>query len=354
MPRHYAQLEVSIWRDPDFKARSSAAQRVFMMLFSQAPLSPAGVLTLAIKKWAGLAADTTQGDVLAALDELEQHRFVVVDEDTEELLVRSFIRRDGGWKNHQKMWPGIRAAALQVESSALRRAIARELHRLPVDRRPGDVSSVIRELGITDGIGDTDSDGIRDLSSDPAVSVDNSDNRRSIGDAVGDAVSDGNREAIGDGIASGVGEYLRNQETPAPTPEPSPPPSRPDPEAPPADDDEQAVEVASPSDAVGELVAAVQSIRPEWGTTAVRTTLDRAREDGRPWHLARDAMLRVARAPDSRTPARLLEQGPWWNEAVNGSRAKPDRPADAPKCRTHPGELAANCRCCAADRKAAS
>jgi hypothetical protein len=348
MARHFAQLEVAIWRDPDFKARSSAAQRMFMVLFSQAPLSPAGVLTLAIKKWSGFAPDTTQDDIRVALAELEQHRFVVVDEDTEELLVRSFIRRDGGWKNHLKMWPGIRAAALQVESPVLRRSIARELQRLPADRRPGDVPSVIRELCVSDGIGDGIGDAIGDRPTDPAVSVDNPDSRRSIGDDIGDQVSD----ADGDGIASGVGEYLRRKETPAPTPGTTPPPSRPEPQALPADLGEQAGAEGQPRDLMGSLIAQVQDVRPEWGSTAIRTTLERARADGRPWHLTRDAMIRVANAPDSRAPARLLEQGPWWNEAANGSGVKPPRPADLKKCPTHPGELASNCRCCAADRKA--
>jgi hypothetical protein len=350
--RRFAQLEICIWRDKDFRKCSGATQRVFMLLFSQAELSWAGVLTLAVKRWANMAADTTENDVEAALTELVERRFVVIDEETQELLVRAFIRRDEGWKNSKKMWPPVRQAALQVESQKLRQAIAKELGRLPHDLRPNDVPEVIRELVFTDlngdPIGDTDGVAVTDQTPSTPLPVDNSRNPRSIGDAVTDANSDG--------ITPVVGKYVTGVVPTAPTTatSPPPPPSRFDPPEPSADDAEEAGEGDPPRDPVAELVAAVQTIRPEWGTTAVRTTLDRAREDGRPWRLASDAMLRVARAPDSRSPARLLEQGPWWSEAVNGSRARPARPADLAKCAAHPGELASNCRCCAADRKAAA
>jgi hypothetical protein len=348
--RRFAQLEICIWRDKDFRKCSGATQRVFMLLFSQAELSWAGVLTLAVKRWANMAADTTENDVEAALAELVERRFVVIDEETQELLVRAFIRRDEGWKNSKKMWPPVRQAALQVESQKLRQAIAKELGRLPHDLRPNDVPEVIRELVFTDlngdPIGDTDGVAVTDQTPSTPLPVDNSRNPRSIGDAVTDTNSDG--------ITPVVGKYVTGVVPTAPAPATSPPPSRLDPPEPSAGNTEKAEAGDPPRDSVTELVTAVQSIRPEWGATAVRTTLDRARDDGRPWHLTRAAMLRVAEAPSSRTPARLLEQGPWWNEVANGSRARPARPADLAKCAAHPGELASNCRCCAADRKAAA
>src|SRR5690606_35065311 len=73
------------------------------------------------------------------------HRFIVVDYDTEELLIRSFIRNDGVWKQ-----PKVLAIALeeaeQVASPRLRRAIAVELKRLPVTELPAKTRGEVTKL----------------------------------------------------------------------------------------------------------------------------------------------------------------------------------------------------------------
>lgn len=150
MAREHARLLTRIWSDEDWRARSMAAQWLYKLLLSQATINNAGVLPLQPSKWSRGAADVTLPVVEAALEELAAARFVVVDRDTEEVLVRSFVRNDGVAKIPNVLKSALRQAE-QIESPKLRTALAAELRRLtataawrtaealdpqPVDDRP--------------------------------------------------------------------------------------------------------------------------------------------------------------------------------------------------------------------------
>lgn len=121
MARAYAKLLVSTW-DPesDFPTLSRNAQWLYWVLISQPALSNAGVLPLQPRKWAGRASDADAETVAEALEELVRRGFVLVDEGTEEALVRTFIRHDGGL-NNSKIRKGIVSAIDKIESEALKR-----------------------------------------------------------------------------------------------------------------------------------------------------------------------------------------------------------------------------------------
>lgn len=129
MARNYAQIATAIWRDDEFRVLSMAAQHAYLLLVSQPDISAAGVLSLNLTRWASRTKDVTKASLRAALEELEAHLFVVVDEETEELLVRSFVRWDGGHTNPKRR-PVIRDAAAQIESVTLLRKLATEFERL--------------------------------------------------------------------------------------------------------------------------------------------------------------------------------------------------------------------------------
>lgn len=129
MSRRYANILTAIWRNDDFRALNGGAQRMYLLLTTQPDISAAGVLSLTIKRWASQAADTTPASVVADLKELEAGRFIVVDPDTEELLVRSFVRWDNGYGNPKRR-PVIIRAAQEVESSIIRRSLTSEFTRL--------------------------------------------------------------------------------------------------------------------------------------------------------------------------------------------------------------------------------
>lgn len=129
MARSEARIAVSIWSDAHFLALSSGAQRQFMFLLSQADLAHDGVIALRERRWARSAADLTAAQVSANLSELQDARFIVVDEDAEELLVRSFIRRDKVYRQPNVL----RAAAdhlRDVTSPLLIAELAKELDRI--------------------------------------------------------------------------------------------------------------------------------------------------------------------------------------------------------------------------------
>ncbi|MFC0504252.1 hypothetical protein [Micromonospora costi] len=129
MARNYAQIFCAIWRDPDFIALRESTQRAYLMVVTQPGISAAGVLPLTLRRWVKLAEDSTSERLRADIAHLEAVGMVFVDEDTEELLVRSFVRHDNGYRNPRRQ-PSIRDAAAEVESPRLRASLAAELVRL--------------------------------------------------------------------------------------------------------------------------------------------------------------------------------------------------------------------------------
>lgn len=128
MPRDHGRILSRIWQDKEFRARSPEAQRLYLLLLSQPNVDNAGVQPLMLGKWAKGCASTTPTDIRAALAELEAHRYTVTDEDTEETLVRSYMRNDGVAKHPNTFKNALRCAEA-IESPKLRRVMVAELRR---------------------------------------------------------------------------------------------------------------------------------------------------------------------------------------------------------------------------------
>jgi hypothetical protein len=136
MARNYAQIMTAIWRNAEFRALAEREQRTYLMLVTQPDISAAGVLALRLRRWSDMAADSTPDGLVYALKVLEAGRFIVVDWDAEELLVRSFIRWDGGFGNPKRRPVIIRSAA-EVDSELIRRHLAVEFGRCGITALPG-------------------------------------------------------------------------------------------------------------------------------------------------------------------------------------------------------------------------
>jgi hypothetical protein len=138
MARDHARLFIRIWSDDEFTAMTESAQRAYMMLVSQAGVNWAGVLDFRPRRWTQLAADTTAESLDKALRELAAARFIAIDEDHEEVLVRSYMRNDEVYKQPNLLKNAL-AAVKHVQSRTLRDMLADELLKLvpliPVDRR---------------------------------------------------------------------------------------------------------------------------------------------------------------------------------------------------------------------------
>jgi hypothetical protein len=134
MARTYAHVSTSIWQNPDFRSLSIGAQRLYFMLLTQADISSCGVLPLTVKRWAKNAADSDPDSLSIALTELTDSLFLIIDETTEEVLVRTFVKWDGG-ANNSKRLPAILDAARTIQSTTLMQVTALELAKLHVDHQ---------------------------------------------------------------------------------------------------------------------------------------------------------------------------------------------------------------------------
>lgn len=146
MARSEARISVDIWSDPDFLALNPGAQRMFMFLLSQKDLAHDGVIALRERRWSKSAANMSAAQVQRDLAELSVARFVVVDEDAEELLVRSFIRRDRVYRQ-----PNVLKAAADhlevVSSPVILAALGAELRRISsAEELKKDVADIIAQM----------------------------------------------------------------------------------------------------------------------------------------------------------------------------------------------------------------
>lgn len=129
MARAYARLLTSIWGDEDWKILASSDQRAYLLALSQAHLSLVGAVAYQPRRWGSFAADTNEIMVRRAVARLEAAEFVAVDHDTEELLIRSFVRYDSSLR-YPNTSKGVASAYHRVASDQLRKLIQAELMRL--------------------------------------------------------------------------------------------------------------------------------------------------------------------------------------------------------------------------------
>lgn len=127
--RNYAQLNIAIWNDDDFRALTPQAQHLYFLLLSHPTLSYCGVGDWRPARIARMAAGWEAADVQRAGAELIDRLFIVVDEDTEEFLVRTFVRNDPLMRQRNLGVSMARAFSL-VASEGIRGVIVGELTRL--------------------------------------------------------------------------------------------------------------------------------------------------------------------------------------------------------------------------------
>lgn len=124
-----ALIEESIWRrDKAFRALPRAAQCTYMQLLSTKDLDCAGVLTLYVDLLAKGCDELTVDDVRRDLKILEEAEFVYVDTDTDEILIRSYLRRVSV-RSPNAYKSALKAARMTV-SPKLRAVLAVELRRI--------------------------------------------------------------------------------------------------------------------------------------------------------------------------------------------------------------------------------
>ncbi|MEU8829405.1 hypothetical protein [Streptomyces sp900116325] len=147
MARGHGRILTSIWEDTDFLALDEPEQRLYLFFISQPNLNHAGLLDLTLRRWSRKARGLTVAELEKRIGTLEAARFVVVDDDTEELLIRSFVRNDGVWRMPKVMGAMV-SGALEISSWRLRSALLAEMDRIPLDElsdEPGSRGVSIRQ-----------------------------------------------------------------------------------------------------------------------------------------------------------------------------------------------------------------
>lgn len=135
MARDHARVYCSIWGNAEFIALPLEAQRLYLLVVSQRDLTNAGTIAYTPAKWARLAPNTTTAAVRKTAKFLEKTRFFVIDEATEELLIRTFLRHDRVLAQPNVSVNMTNSANLIV-SPKIRRALYTELVQLRDDDDP--------------------------------------------------------------------------------------------------------------------------------------------------------------------------------------------------------------------------
>jgi len=128
--RNHARILTSIWSS-DFVERSPRAQWLYLVLLSQPDLTPCGALAYVPGRWARLSPTMKIEDVEKAATELEEHRYVVIDHDTAELVIRTLVVHDGGLAN-SKMRGAVKSSLGALHSERLKRAV---IEVIPIEHR---------------------------------------------------------------------------------------------------------------------------------------------------------------------------------------------------------------------------
>lgn len=141
MAREYAKAWFSMFTDEHFTTQPRLDKLLYITLLAQPSMNYAGVLPLNFKRWGRAVREgvevCSERMLKAALIRLERNDYVFTDDDTGEVLVRSFIRRDQVDRQPNVLLSALRFAAA-IESPKLSQILLSELMRIELPEVKGD------------------------------------------------------------------------------------------------------------------------------------------------------------------------------------------------------------------------
>lgn len=129
MARDHARVNITIWNDPDFRKLPPAAQHLYFMLWTSPALTYAGTHDWRPGRLAKLSEGFTAAHIQAVSDCLSARYFLVIDPDTEEVLIRSWARFDGLMKQ-PRMAVSLASAYAAVASEIIRGVLVTEVSKI--------------------------------------------------------------------------------------------------------------------------------------------------------------------------------------------------------------------------------
>lgn len=130
MPRdRRAVIGTAIWREDSILALTWSQQHAYFLVYTQADLNKCGVIAYRPKRWAGFAKNLTERQLRRDCEGMHKTRHTVLDEDYDELLVRTYVGHDGLLAQPLVVVAMVRDFQT-VASPIIRLEVLRELRRL--------------------------------------------------------------------------------------------------------------------------------------------------------------------------------------------------------------------------------
>ena len=215
--RQYALIHRAILDDPSWRCLTRSQQNLYLLLLLKLSTNLCGIVDWRPKKLAVNASDMTVETIEADAVVLEKKLYIVRDEDTDEVLIRSFLRNDAPLKS-SKTAIAVRSSYTDTASSKLRGVIVFELQRLYKEQRDWQGWDQVRDLldlpsidprRIVSGGEEAVSDALnryRESSFSPL--------RDTSFDTPSDGVSQGVSDTPSDGVSQGVSDTQSDSYSP--------------------------------------------------------------------------------------------------------------------------------------------
>jgi hypothetical protein len=127
--RAFARIGTDIHDEPSYRDLTAEHQWAYELVLKRPDLSRCGVVAYTPRRWAKVAKGMTEKRLKSLYTGLSETRHVVLDEDTQELLARTYVRHDGLLAQ-----PNVVAAMVSdyqlIDSDTVRVAFLAELRRI--------------------------------------------------------------------------------------------------------------------------------------------------------------------------------------------------------------------------------
>lgn len=129
MAREHAKIRLDIWADGEWRDLDVDCQHLYLLLLSHPTLSYVGVADWRPGRIAQMAKGLTAERVRETAGRLQASEFILTDDESEEVLIRSFVKHDGLLKQ-PKMSVSMANAFGATASNPIREVIAYEVQKL--------------------------------------------------------------------------------------------------------------------------------------------------------------------------------------------------------------------------------
>lgn len=129
MARDRANIRTEMWADRDIRSLTIGAQHLYLLLLTHSSLSYAGVADWRPARLAAMTQGWSREGVEDSALELNQAAFIHADDETEEVVIRSFLRHDGVIK-HPRLHVSMANDWATIASVEIQEFVAFELQKL--------------------------------------------------------------------------------------------------------------------------------------------------------------------------------------------------------------------------------